>query len=110
MAVLAQAVEAEKHHTNSTGKYENARFFFLLNYKGERGRNHKSNKKNMNSGKTLTFKDFRPEFMKGMMVGGKIRFCIKCPTKLLPNVKWYCSGFCMAQAKADGTYGHEVEK
>lgn len=37
------------------------------------------------------------------------RQCLKCDTKLVGSIKYYCSGTCIAAAKEDGTYDHEEE-
>lgn len=35
--------------------------------------------------------------------------CIKCPNRLPPMSRYYCSGACMVRAQEDGTYGREEE-
>lgn len=37
------------------------------------------------------------------------RTCIICPTKLVSNLRYYCSGGCVNKARARGIYGHEAE-
>ncbi len=60
---------------------------------------------------TFDIKKYRPSFLQGKIeTDEKPRLCLLCPTKLAPNVKWYCSGVCMAEARATGLYGRETEK
>ncbi len=37
------------------------------------------------------------------------RTCIMCPTKLTGNLRYYCSGGCVAKARERGIYGHEEQ-
>ncbi len=60
-------------------------------------------------------KDYRPNFLKkALEEADKFRTtaprtCLRCPTRLTPFQKHYCSGMCMNEAKNDGTYGHEQD-
>ncbi len=56
--------------------------------------------------------DHRPAFLKDKILSSdniSPRTCRMCPTQLAPNVKYYCSGYCMTLAVQDGTYGHEED-
>lgn len=55
---------------------------------------------------------YRPKFLEGTLLSSddiKPRICRMCPTKLAPNVKYYCCGDHMNMAKLDGSYGHEED-
>lgn len=60
------------------------------------------------------FKSNRPAFLRPLLEShdaekgtGIPRVCRMCPTKLTSHVLYYCSGFCLSQAKAAGVYGKE---
>lgn len=59
----------------------------------------------------IDVKQFRPKFVQEALGDVNLftadRFCLKCPTKLGPHLRFYCSGYCVMQAKMDGTYGKE---
>jgi hypothetical protein len=58
-------------------------------------------------------KQYRPSFLKDKLEADALApragraTCIRCPNKLPPWVRYYCSGECMNEAKMDGTYGKE---
>jgi len=55
-------------------------------------------------------KQYRPAFLRGALLSSDAlepRFCRKCPTRLPPNVKYYCCGDHLLMAKLDGSYGNE---
>jgi hypothetical protein len=58
---------------------------------------------------TVDPKQFRPSFIKeAPEVDHTPRKCRMCPTMLPKWVQFYCSGFCLNQAKMDGSYGNEA--
>lgn len=51
---------------------------------------------------------YRPAFIKGIeREKNEPAICLMCPTPLSKWVKYYCSGYCITQAKAAGLYGQE---
>ena len=63
----------------------------------------------------MNARDYRPSFIKGAMEREDLkqpqepRKCIMCPKMVPQNSRWYCSGWCVIEARDKGVYDHEEE-
>ena len=60
----------------------------------------------------VNIKQYRPAFLRDALLSSDAlepRYCRYCPTKLAPNVRYYCCGDHMNMARLDGSYGHEED-